>query len=138
MNAYENAFVHDVKIPDHYPRGLPSLTPLPDGKNWLVNKDCSIDLSLYGYGVITVEKDTIINFASIPWWAKWLYQPATGKHRYGSIWHDYLYGKKLFSRKETDEIYKLIMELDGFRQTGVEVMYNAVRLGGWVAWNKGK
>lgn len=91
---------------------------------------------------ITVPDGFENDLASIPR----LFQnliPVNGKHRWPAVIHDWLYYNKgilgvrmVFTRKECDQIF-----LEGMKVMGVgffvrTAMYNAVRAGGWVYWNK--
>jgi hypothetical protein len=119
-----------------------SFTPLPDGKRWRVNEPG------FTYGVGTEESETrihvpgswITDMASVPQ-AFHSYIGPWGKHGMAAVLHDWLYkdgrvrGKPI-TRKEADVIFLEAMKVSGVRASKRRLIYRAVRLGGWRAWNK--
>ena len=94
------------------------------------------------YGIVA-PKGFVTDFASIPGFLRVIVNPV-GKIKPAAIIHDFIYSKlgvlddRTLSRKECDMEFLDIMKVVGmswFKRTGV---YNAVRMFGWVAWNKGK
>jgi len=86
--------------------------------------------------VITVPKGFITDLASIPRLFQWLI-PVNGLHRCAAIVHDYLFVIQDRPREDADRIFLEAMEDCGVRWTQRQVMYRAVRAGGWLTWAKG-
>lgn len=75
------------------------------------------------------------DFASVPR-ALWSIIPPSGLHTKAAVVHDYLYRTHKVSRKDADGIFRRIMrenEVGGIRRW---TMYTAVRVFGWIGWNK--
>lgn len=103
------------------------------------------------YDTLTVPAGFVFDFASIPRFATWLV-PKLGKYNKAACVHDYLYitqpesAKPLLpnascrklTRKDADGIFLRIMEEEGVELWRRYIMYFAVRLGGWVGWNRNK
>jgi hypothetical protein len=107
-------------------------------------------LSSFGYHTLITGKPQTItvpvgfenDLASIPRLFRNII-PVNGRHRWPAVIHDYLYSKKgilgdrmRFTRKECDQIF-----LEGMKVMKVgfikrSLMYNGVRAGGWVYFNK--
>jgi len=85
------------------------------------------------YGAVTVPPGFVTDFASIPrvFWS--LLRP-DGEYAYAAVVHDYLYWMQTRSREEADHIFKMAMEEFDVGSAKVGTIYNAVRLGGEVAW----
>ena len=122
-----------IQLGEHYKSMLVPQT-LGDGKSWMLMGPLSVDVP--DYGRITVPAGFVYDFASIPFWARALYQPATGKHRAAACIHDWLYYSGMYTRKESDEIFSILMRLDGVMGIDNTIIYSAVRAGGWYIWNK--
>ena len=122
-----------VQLGDHY-KSLLIAQALGDGKSWMLMTPFTVEIVRYGR--ITVPAGFVFDFASIPIFARAVYQPATGKHRTASVIHDWLYYSGMYSREEADEIFAILMELDGVMKVNVKIMHTAVRAGGWLYWNK--
>jgi hypothetical protein len=81
---------------------------------------------------ISVPFNFVTDFASIPWWARWLISPF-GRHAKAAVIHDWLYAlgpTRERDRKWCDEVFR-----DALLELGVEplraaLMYAAVRFGG--------
>ena len=87
--------------------------------------------------MIVVPSGFVTDLASIPRVFHPLI-PVNGKHRAAAILHDYLYETQTMSRAKADSIFLEAMEACGVRWTQRVVMYSAVRIGGWIAWNARK
>jgi hypothetical protein len=87
------------------------------------------------HGLIAVPTGFVTDLASIPRVFHPLI-PVNGKHRAAAIIHDYLYETQTTTRAEADLIFLEAMEASGVRFTQRWAMYLAVRMGGWMAWNK--
>lgn len=86
------------------------------------------------YEAVTVPPGFVTDFASIPriFWS--ILRP-DGEYAYAAVVHDYLYWTQTRTRDEADDILKMAMEDFEIGATKVGTIYNAVRLGGQVAWN---
>lgn len=106
----------------------------PCGSEWVVMR--SIYYSLAGY-VFCVSKGFTTDLASIPRLAKPLIS-VHGSHTKGAILHDFLYRYQPVSRKIADQLFLRQMKLDGVGRIKRYTIYNSLRLGGWVVYNKHK
>jgi hypothetical protein len=83
-------------------------------------------------GVITVKKDFISDGASVPriWWS---FFSRFGPYFKGALVHDWLYSEHntVFNRKESDLIFKEAMFNLKVNWVSRELIYNAVRMGGF-------
>ncbi|MDF0668564.1 MAG: DUF1353 domain-containing protein [Nitrospira sp.] len=86
------------------------------------------------YEAVTVPPGFVTDFASIPR-IFWSALRPDGEYAYAAVVHDYLYWTQTRPREEADEILKMAMEDFEIGTTTVGTIYNAVRLGGKVAWN---
>lgn len=94
--------------------------------------------------LIVIPEGFINDLASIPRIFRSIV-PQIGKHRGAAVVHDYLYSRKgkmkggvTLTRKQCDKIFLEAMKVAGVRFTRRHVMYQAVRVGGWVLFNKEK
>lgn len=96
---------------------------------------------------ITVPKWFDTDFASIPRFAK-IVIPKLGRYNKAAVVHDYLYQHHhlnvdenyvyLFDRILADTVFRDAMMDSGVKPWKYNLMYWAVRLGGWLAWKKRK
>lgn len=90
------------------------------------------------------------DFASIPSIFQSLF-PKNGRHDAAAIVHDYLYryqplvldrkrgtGYVRITRLDSDRIFRRIMKELGVGCVRRNLMYRAVRLGGWAPWNRSR
>ncbi len=117
------------------------VSPLPDGRTWVLRKDFSYDVGKENSGeTITVPTGFITDFASVPR-LFWMFFPRWGKYGNAAVIHDYLYWKqeKKYPRKKADEIFLEGMR-DALNVSKIKsgTLYTAVRIGGKSAWNKNK
>ena len=86
---------------------------------------------------ITVKKGFIFNGANIPryFWAI-IGHPFSSKYIRSALIHDLLYSSKVFTRKESDDIFKEMLEIDRVSKWKVNLMYLAVRVGGAKSYSK--
>ena len=117
------------------------VSPLPDGRTWVLRKDFSYDVGKENSGeTIRVPAGFITDFVSVPR-LFWVFFPRWGKYGNAAVVHDYLYWVQPaeYPRKRADEIF-----LEGMRDAlGVDtkkakLLYYSVRAGGWAAWAKNK
>ena len=91
------------------------------------------------YGIIKVPVEFISDGASMPQFAysliggRW-----TGKYVSPSIIHDWLYFAQLYTRRKTDKIFLIAMKDAHVSFWKRRLMWTAVRVGGWISWNKRK
>lgn len=69
------------------------------------------------------------DFASVPWWARWLVSKV-GLHNLAAVVHDYLYRNAKYNRKKADLIFREAMKVLGVSAFKRNLMYAAVRVGG--------
>ena len=86
---------------------------------------------------IVIPKNFKTDKASIPRIAFSLF-PRSVTYDFASIIHDYLYSKGMFDRKTCDLIFKDILCLVETPKWKRDMMYKAVRLGGFFAYNRKK
>lgn len=89
-------------------------------------------------GIITVIKDFVSDGASVPR-IFWNLLSPFGKYFKAALIHDWLYSENntIYTRKESDLIFKEAMFNSGIGWVKRGTIYNAVRLGGWRSF-KGK
>ena len=110
------------------------VTPLPDGKTWIILSDFGYEIGEEGSGdTVDVPIGTHTDFASIPR-LLWAIFPRWGKYGNAAVVHDWLYWSQNRSRLESDIIF-----LEGMGVLDVpvwkrHVIYYAVRWFGWIAW----
>lgn len=111
---------------------------MPSGKKFKLHYDFTY-LWKRKKTIICVKAGFLTDFASIPRILRWLIEKL-GRYNKAAVIHDALYqdvvpGYK-FTRKEADLCF-----LDGMADLGVikwkrNLMYQAVRLFGWIAWKR--
>jgi len=110
------------------------VSPLADGKSWVIKKDFGYDVGEEGSGdTINVPIGFMTDFASVPrplWWLL----PKWGKYGNAAVIHDYCYWEQSRSRKESDLIFREAMQVLEVSNWKILLMYCAVRLGGGLAW----
>lgn len=91
--------------------------------------------------VLTIEKGYTWDLSSVPR-VFWVLLPPDGDFQIASLIHDYLYEKKINSRKFADnEMLKWSEEISGTKNASLRNLDNnirflAVRLFGWLVYNK--
>jgi hypothetical protein len=116
------------------------VSPLPDGRTWVIRRDFGYDVGEEGSGnTIDVPMGFKTDFASVPR-LLWSVIPRWGKYGNAAVIHDFLYWEQDRTREESDRIF-----LEAMRVLKVSFMirtliYYAVRFFGWYAWyrNRGK
>ena len=109
-----------------------------DGSKWIV--DALFSFLDNAGELIEVPKGTVTDFASIPRFF-WRILPPTGLYGKAAVIHDWLYqlcgnlGGRVFDRKRCDEIFLEAMIALGVPTWKRQLMYRAVRMFGWTAWN---
>jgi len=101
---------------------------------WRIEKDLTYANKVIS---ITAKSGLKTDFASIPRLAWTLIgSPAMGRYTASSVIHDVLYMTESLSRKECDDLFLEMLEVDGVKWWRRYAMYYAVRIGGWYVWNK--
>lgn len=111
------------------------VSPLADGKTWVVLKPFGYDRGSEGSGRrIQVDLGFMTDFASVPR-PLWILIPKWGKYGNAAVIHDWLYWiQGDVSRKEADHIFLEAMTVLNVEQWQKHLMYWAVRTLGWLAW----
>lgn len=96
-------------------------------------------LNNFGYqdvqvGTIIVPKDTITDFASLPWIAQVAGFAKSDLYDWAAVIHDYLYTEQLFSQKECDAVFYRACLDCGVPAYEAKIMYSQLRLFGHVAY----
>jgi hypothetical protein len=91
--------------------------------------------AIWSGGEITVWKGFVHDFASIPRIARSII-PQMGNHNGPAVVHDFTYRHHWFARGHCDALFLAAMKVAGVNWLRRNIIYLAVRVGGWVAWNK--
>jgi len=109
------------------------LEHLEDGKRCLLHDTLSV--TLRSGRVIIVPAGFITDGASIPRPFRSILSQY-GAYLFSAVVHDYLYSVKIMSRKESDLAMLELMERQGIEYPERIAIYTAVRIGGWIRWNR--
>jgi hypothetical protein len=109
---------------------------IPNGQYLLKEQYRFIDIRPGG-GTITVPKGFVTDFASIPRGFRWLVH-GHDQTRGPAVIHDYLYRWAIGDRREADSIFEQAMWAAQVPKWKRLVCHAAVRLGGWVTWEKNR
>jgi hypothetical protein len=110
------------------------VTPLADGKTWVILRDFGYDVGTEGSGnTVNVAVGFQTDFASIPR-VFWAVLPRWGRYGNAAVIHDWLYWTQSRPRREADDVF-----LEGMAVLGVSTVtrwgiYLTVRAFGWFAW----
>ncbi|WP_068634909.1 DUF1353 domain-containing protein [Thauera butanivorans] len=85
--------------------------------------------------IIVIPPGFLTDLASIPRIFHSLI-PVNGRHRSAAILHDYLFVVQDRPRDGVDALFLRAMEASGVRWTQRTAMYLAVRLAGWLPWQR--
>lgn len=113
-----------------------ALIPNADGKEFTLDRDVEFK---HGDFSITVPKGATNDFASIPGIGR-IFLPKWGKYGWAAILHDFLYRqgwKYGVTRKQADRHFLTFMKLRNTNICHIALIYPAVRLFGWIAYQKG-
>lgn len=118
---------------------LPPEFPLPlkDDRSrpgWRVLEQPFAFLS-YSKGEIVVPAGFDTDYASIPR-IFWSIYPPDGSYAPAAVVHDWLYWSQDFTRDESDRVFYEAMTALGVPWLRRQIIYRAVRLGGWAPWGK--
>jgi len=108
-----------------------------DGKKFILHQplDTLLTFSDGSTRLYSVPTGFVTDFASIPRITHPII-PKLGRYNRPAILHDYLYASGDFPRRTADTIFLLAMKNVGVSAARRQIMYLAVRVGGWVPWNK--
>ena len=110
------------------------VTPLTDGKTWIILSDFGYEIGEVGSGnIINVPIGTHTDFASIPR-PLWAFFPRWGKYGNAAVIHDWLYWRQVRTREESDKIFLEGMEVLEVPSWKRHTIYFVVRWFGWFAW----
>lgn len=116
------------------------VSPLPDGKTWVLRKRFSYDVGEEGSGeTIAVPAGFMTDFASVPR-LFWVFYPKWGKYGNAAVIHDYLYWvqDEKYPKKRADEIFLEGMLVLGVRKFTAKILYWAVKYFAIFAWYSNK
>ncbi len=114
------------------------VSPLPDGKNWVIKKDFGYEVGNEGSGeVIDVPMGFATDFASVPRLLWWLF-PKWGKYGNAAVIHDYLYWDQRYSRMRSDDIFLEAMKVLEVDQLTAWILYQSVSWFGWLSWKSNR
>lgn len=82
-----------------------------------------------------VPSQFVTDLASVPQFL-WAIVPPIGKYDDAAVLHDWLYKQGGVTRKEADDLLKEAMQACGVSGHDVWMIYNGVRLGGWLTWRR--
>ena len=104
--------------------------PMSDGVNWELQHE--VRYVTKDGRVIYIPAGFVTDFASIPWFFRRLFQPATGKHRDGAVVHDWIFRTAdcPFTFEEANDIFNDIMVLRNTTNWKRALIYKGVQLGG--------
>jgi hypothetical protein len=106
------------------------VSPLENGKDWVLRKEFSYDVGYLGSGdTITVPAGFVTDFASVPK-TFWGILPRWDKYGQAAVLHDYLYNSLKRSRIDSDKIFLEAMEVLDVPKWKSRVMYQSVRMFG--------
>lgn len=107
-----------------------------DGRQWKVLETFVYHVGAEDSGfAIKVPKGFITDFASIPRFF-WRVLPPTGKYGKAAVLHDWLYSYGNYARIYADSVFLEAMQVLQVPPWQRYAMYKAVRMFGWIAWNK--
>ena len=110
------------------------VSPLADGKTWVIVRDFGYDVGAENSGVhIDVAIGFKTDFATIPR-LFWVILPKWGRYGNATVIHDWLYWVQTRPRREADAILLQAMGVLGMRPLVQYAIYWAVRLFGGLAW----
>jgi hypothetical protein len=107
------------------------LTPLPDGRNWRLDKALLFQPA-FG-SIIRVPMGFVTDLASTPQ-IVWVLFPPHGRYTPAAIVHDMMYRHHLGTRAQADAYFLEGMAACGVGRCARWTIYLAVRAFGWVPW----
>lgn len=105
-------------------------------RKWIINETFEYHVGSYPSDeIITVPVGFDTDFASIPR-IFWGILPPNGRYGKAAVVHDYCYRTACYDRKTSDVIFLEGMCVLGVGELTKAIIYYAVRLFGWHAWNE--
>lgn len=111
------------------------VSPIPDGKRWVVRKEFYYYIDKDEGEKIIVPTGFVTDFASVPRMF-WKIFPQWGKYGNAAVVHDYLYVNQTKKRKDADKIFLKAMEVSGVSLIVRNILYGAVRAFGWLSFKR--
>lgn len=109
---------------------------LPDGTNWELLRDLVADVGQPGgKDSIRIKKGFITDFGSVPGWAQVFVSPQ-GKAKPAYVLHDFLYRNQPYNQLVCDGLLVDAMESLGVSWLQRKLVYRALRVGGWITYNR--
>jgi hypothetical protein len=114
----------------------PLIVEFIDGVNWKIVEGFDFHIGKYpSKERIHIPSNFITDFASIPR-IFWSILPPTGPYGKAAVVHDYCYRTNIYPKKISDKIFKEGMKVLKVSKWKIFVIYWAVRLFGFKAWNQ--
>lgn len=110
-------------------------SPIVDCNNKLKVLRDTVTFLLSDGTLLTIKEGFIWDEASIPWILQWAF-PKSGIYAFSSLLHDALYYSVYNNQKFADGEFKLWMKAFSIRKAQVTFRYYAVRLLGFIYYNK--
>ena len=99
---------------------------------WILQEPLIYENDTY---IITVKAGFDFDFASIPWWLRWVL-PKNGKsYDRAACIHDGLYASQALPKSISDGVFLEASLVDETNETIADTMYLAVKVGGHSAYN---
>lgn len=118
---------------NHTPRTLISVTKLGKGK-WQLEDELIVYIA--PLMPIVIPAGFVTDFASVPRLLWWLISPTDDTLAIPAIIHDLLYRTQWLTRRMSDEVMNMLMMHRKASPVARFFVYRALRLAGWVAWNR--
>ena len=80
----------------------------------------------------------LTDFTSIPRAFRWLFSVVGAPHQVAAVAHDYMYSTAACTRAYADMVFLDACKAMGVSNWKAQVMYRALRVGGWPAWNSNR
>lgn len=109
-------------------------TPVPFSDLWTLTEDLVYQSDVLK-ATITVKKDFVTDFYSIPWPAS-MFLPKSDQGDEAAALHDDLYTHKRFSRDLCDRAIAEAMGVLKVSWVRRSLIYDGLKIGGWYGWNK--
>ena len=110
------------------------VSPLPDGRTWVIQRDFGYDVGSEGSAeAVDVPIGFKTDFTSVPRFL-WSLLPQWGTYGHAAVIHDFCYWHQHYSRKRSDEIFREAMKVLQVKPWKRAVIYYSVRWFGWLVW----
>jgi len=109
-----------------------------DGERAVLLADFEFHLSYLGGGItVTVPKNFVIDWASVPWYLRWLL-PREKFKQHGPLIRDFLYRLDGFPHFLADALFRTVMAYDRIPLHRRVLAFYAVRAFGWIPRRRSK